>query len=258
MQILQWIQGAGGHRTVRMWQLGDYAAVARFLVSAGEACVRDARVGPGDDVLDVACGTGNATIPAARAGARVTGLDITPELLDIGAGLAPEVAWVEGDAQELPFADDSFDVVMSVFGCMFAPDQARAARELQRVLRPGGRLVVSSWTPEGNAGALLALVGSYLGANGDPPTRWGTEDGVRALLGEVSCARDVVRFEFASVAAAVDFYATAFGPMIAAREALGERWADLRAELHHLFASHDLGRNGAFAYEGEYLTAQAT
>jgi ubiquinone/menaquinone biosynthesis C-methylase UbiE len=123
-----------------MWRLGDYPAVASLISSAGEDAVRDARIGPGDDVLDVACGCGNATIPAAATGACVTGLDITPELLEVGRSLAPEVTWIEGDAQALPFADASFDAVLSVFGCMFAPDQALAASELRRVLRPGGEL----------------------------------------------------------------------------------------------------------------------
>ena len=122
-----------------MWAAGDYSAIAPHLVSAAEEVVRRAAPGPGEDVLDVACGTGNAAVRAARAGTRVTGLDLAPKLLAIARAQAPDITWVEGDAQDLPFADASFDVVLSVFGCMFAPDHQRTAREILRVLRPGGR-----------------------------------------------------------------------------------------------------------------------
>lgn len=241
-----------------IWALGDYLSVSRFLTSAGEACVRDARIGPGDDVLDVACGTGNATLPAARTGARVTGLDITPELLEIAAREANglNVRWVEGDVEALPFPDASFDAVLSVFGCMFAPRHEAAARELRRVLRPGGRLVVSSWTPEGTVGHFFATVGGYVEGNGDPPILWGTEEHVRSLLGDASFTRGVVRFEFASVEDAVEFYATSFGPLISARLAIGERWDELREDLLALFTEHDVSDGDGFVYEGEYLTAR--
>ena len=123
-----------------IWSAGDYDAVADRIWSAGADVVRSAAVAADEDVLDVACGTGNAAIPAAQAGARVTGIDLTPELLD-GARRRAERAGVvlelvEGDAEELPFADGSFDVVLSTFGCMFAPDHRRAAEEIARVLRP--------------------------------------------------------------------------------------------------------------------------
>jgi SAM-dependent methyltransferase len=257
VQILQWIGGTDARRSPGMWQLGDYDAVARLVASAGEACVRDAHVGPGDEVLDVACGTGNAAIPAAHAGADVTGLDITPELLEIAAAREPVVRWVQGDAEALPFEDSSFDVVLSVFGCMFAAHHSVAARELLRVLRPGGRLLVSSWTPDGTAGQMFAAVDRYLPSDGDAPTLWGTEAHVRALLGsDVVCSRESVRFEWRSAEAAAAFYESTFGPLIVARRELGERWGALRADLVELFASH--GDGDGCVYEAEYLTAQAT
>ena len=142
--------------TRAMWAAGDYARFAPLVAEVGERLVRRAGVRPGDAVLDVACGTGNVAIPAARAGGRVTGVDLTPEHFPAArsrasaAGVA--VDWVEGDAEALPFEDDSFDVVLSSFGCMFAPRHAVAAAELARVLRPGGRLGVSAFTDGGAGG----------------------------------------------------------------------------------------------------------
>jgi ubiquinone/menaquinone biosynthesis C-methylase UbiE len=164
--------------------------------------VRAARVGPGDTVLDVACGNGNATIAAARTGANATGLDITPELLDAGRAAAPEIEWVQGDAQALPFADRSFDVVLSTFGCMFAPDHEQAARELQRVRKPGGRIAVASWTPEGAIGDFLATIARHAPPppGAASPLLWGTEPHLDHLFAGLALTfrRAVVRWEFAS------------------------------------------------------------
>src|SRR5262249_16700184 len=139
------------------WAAGDYPAIAkRQLWPVGERIVARAGVAPGDDVLDVACGTGNAAIRAAQAGGRVVGVDLTPELFVAGRKLAAdadvEIDWLEGDAEDLPVDDESFDVVVSVFGCMFAPRHQVAADELVRALRAGGRVCVSAWTPEGVMG----------------------------------------------------------------------------------------------------------
>ena len=106
-------------------------------------------------MLDVACGNGNATLLAAATGARVTGLDITPELLDVGRAAAPEIDWVEGDAEALPFPEAHFDVVISTFGCMFAPDHERTANEIRRVVKPGGRIAIACWAPDGAGGAFF-------------------------------------------------------------------------------------------------------
>jgi ubiquinone/menaquinone biosynthesis C-methylase UbiE len=140
------------------WGTGDYDRMARTegLYVTGEALVRRAGVEAGDEVLDVACGTGNATIPAAATGAKVTGLDLSTEMLTAAATRAVEaghdIAWQEGDAEALPFSDGSFDVVLSSFGAMFAPRHAVVAGELARVLRPGGRLAMSNWAPDGAIG----------------------------------------------------------------------------------------------------------
>ena len=234
-----------------VWAAGDYPAVARFITSAADVCVRAAGVQPGDYVLDVACGNGNAAIAAARAGGIVTGLDITPELLDAARAVAPDVEWVEGDAQELPFDDDSFDVVLSTFGCMFAPDHRRAAAEILRVVRPGGRIAIASWTPEGKVGDFFRTIAKHAPPSpGDSPLLWGTEAHLRELFGDVATERRTVPFTFESSASAADFYANNFGPLLMARAAADDE-AALLADLRALFE-----RFGT-AYDGEYLMAVA-
>lgn len=140
--------------TQDMWGTGDYKSVADKVASIGEVLVGRADIGPGMEVLDVACGAGNATIPAAKRGARVTGLDFSPGLLEIarqcGAAANVEVEWIEGDAQAMPFDDHSFDRVISAIGHMFAPDHRRTASELRRLCGPGGRIAIACWTPEGH------------------------------------------------------------------------------------------------------------
>ncbi len=153
------------------WGAGDYPSVARRnLWDVGERIVRRVGVAPGEDVLDVACGTGNAAIRAAEAGGRVVGVDLTPKLLEAGERLAAEanveIDWIEGDAEALPVDDESFDVVLSVFGCMFAPRHDVTAQELARVLRSGGRLGVCAWTPDGYMGEFFRTMGGYM-----PPRR---------------------------------------------------------------------------------------
>ena len=211
-----------------MWGSGDYAAVADKIADAGELLVERAGIEPGQRVLDVACGTGNATIPAAQVGARVTGLDFSPELLEIarerGADAKVEVEWIEGDAQALPFEDAGFDRVHVDFGHMFAPDQERTAAELLRVVRPGGRIAIACWTPSGNIGgmfqALAAINPPPPGAQS--PLLWGTEDHVRNLLGDAEFSRAEVVWRSSSVESYAEFMETSFGPLIAAREAVGD------------------------------------
>jgi SAM-dependent methyltransferase len=232
------------------WAAGDFPAIAqRQLWEVGPRIVQAVGVSPGDDVLDVACGTGNAAIRAAQAGGSVVGIDLTPELFDAGRRLAAdagvEIDWVHGDAEDLPFEDESFDVVISTFGCMFAPRHEVTAHELARVLRPGGRLGVTSWTPEGGMGAFFRTVGAYLpppSPLAEPPALWGTEAHVEKLFEgtgiELEFERDVVTPErFESTDAAIEFSATKFGPMMMARELTeaSGRWPDLRAEFAALY-----------------------
>src|SRR3954451_15756538 len=174
-----------------LWASGDYPAVAAELIPGfGPEIVRACEIQPGDRVLDIAAGSGNAAIPAAEAGAVVTASDLTPELFDAGRRIASargvELEWVEADAEALPFADDSYDVVMSTVGVMFAPHHQAAADELVRVCRPGGTIGMINWTPEGFIGQLFPTIKPYAppppeGAN--PPPLWGDERHLRGLLG---------------------------------------------------------------------------
>src|SRR5262245_60367980 len=166
------------HRAV--WAAGDYASVATHIADVGRRIVRHAKVRPGERVLDVACGAGNASIPAAKLGAEVTGCDLTPEMLDAArqaaAAAGVELDWRVADAEDLPMGDASYDVVLSTFGCMFAPRHEVAARELGRVLRPGGRVGLCNWTPDGSVGGFFEVVGAHLPAPPSyaaPPPLWG-------------------------------------------------------------------------------------
>lgn len=243
------------------WSTGDYDAMMRQegLYDVGSRLVQTVGVRTGEDVLDVACGTGNAAIPAAETGARVTGLDLTPAMLrkarERAAGLAIE--WVEGDAEELPFEDERFDVVLSTFGCMFAPRHEVVADEIARVLRPSGRLGMCTWTPSGVIGEFFRIVGGYFPPDPsyvDPPLGWGAEDHVRELFEgtgiELSFSREVSVIRHESPEAAVECYATKFGPVVLAREALDDRWPALRSDLVELFAAHDA------VLPAEYLVIQ--
>src|ERR671915_2107162 len=179
-------------RHAKMWASGDYASmVETFLLPLGPRLVEACGIEPGMRVLDVAAGTGNASIPAAERGARVTASDLTPELLEAGrrraeaAGL--ELDWVEADAEQLPFADGSFDVVMSSIGAMFAPQHQAVADELVRVCRPGGTVGMLNWTPEGMIGALFRTMGPFAPPpppGAQPPPLWGSEEHVRELFGD--------------------------------------------------------------------------
>jgi SAM-dependent methyltransferase len=178
------------HRS--MWASGDYPSmVETFLLPLGPRLVEACEIGPGTRVLDVAAGTGNASIPAAASGATVIASDLTPELFDAGRARAEaegvELEWAEADAEDLPFEDASFDAVISSIGVMFAPHHQAAADELVRVCRPGGTIGLLSWTPEGMIGALFRTMGPFApppppGAS--PPPLWGSEEHLRELFGD--------------------------------------------------------------------------
>jgi SAM-dependent methyltransferase len=232
------------------WAAGDYPAIARRqLWPVGERIVRHVGVRPGEDVLDVACGTGNAALRAALAGARTVGVDLTPKLLEVAGSLASEagvaVEWKEGDAENLPLSDESFDVVLSVFGCMFAPRHDVVARELSRVLRRGGRLGICAWTPEGAIGRFFRAMGAYMPPPppefATPPLAWGTEDHARRLFSstgvKLEFRRETVDFpQLESLEAEIEFATTKFGPLVMARKILEPqgRWPALLADLARL------------------------
>jgi SAM-dependent methyltransferase len=242
-----------------MWGAGDYAAVADKILEIGEVCVQRADLEQGMEVLDVACGSGNATIPAARAGARVTGLDFQPRLLEIAreraAEASVEIDWVEGDAQDLPFDDGRFERVISTLGHMFSPDHERTAAEMRRVCR--GRMSICCWTPDGSIGRMLRMIGELVppppGASS--PLLWGTEDHVRELLGEGDFERREIEWHESSVEDYADFMLGSYGPLLNAREALGEREGELREGFLRWAEAENLATDGTLRFRSEYLAA---
>jgi SAM-dependent methyltransferase len=249
------------------WAAGDYAAVARHI---DEVPPRDllARmdIHPGQEVLDVATGTGNLAIRAAAAGAQVAGLDLTPELFEAAraraAAAGVSVDWVEGDAEELPYEDDVFDRVVSAFGVQFAPRHEVVAHELVGVTRPGGRIGLVNWTPEGAIGELFKIMGRYLPAPpafASPPPLWGSTDHVRKLFEgcrvELEFDRGHNPWRFESPEAWVSFMETAYGPTVKARQRLsGEgRWEECRAEIVALAERRNEATDGSLHMEAEYL-----
>ncbi len=210
-----------------MWAAGDYAKVAHDLVwSLGPELVRAAAVRPGQRVLDVAAGSGNAAIPAALAGAAVVASDLTPELFDAGRHAAARagaaLTWEQADAEALPYDDASFDTVLSCLGVMFAPHHQQSADELVRVCRPGGTIGLLSWTPQGFIGRMFATMRPYAAPpapGAQPPPLWGDEQHVRALLGnrvtDVTAVKQSVTFgAFATGAELRDYFKANYGPTV--------------------------------------------
>lgn len=248
------------------WSAGDFDVVAERIWAVGDDLAERAAVKSGEVVLDVACGTGNCAIPAAVAGADVVGLDITPELFEAGRRRATEagveVEWVEGDAQALPYDDASFDVVLSSFGCMFAPDQGKAAAEIARVLKPGGRAAIAAWRPDGSIGGFFQAVSKHAPPpppGFTPPPMWGVRDHVSGLFAdtglEISFDDAAAHWHFDSVEEAVEEYGTKFGPVVMLRAALEPegKWEALRDDLTAYFEEVSYPERDGVAFEGDYL-----
>lgn len=258
------------HRS--MWAMGDYPTVAAATIpTLGARLVEVVGVRTSDRVLDVAAGSGNATIPAALAGAEVTACDLTPELFEAGREAAQRhgvnVDWREADAEALPFPDDEFDVVLSCVGVMFAPHHQASADEMLRVCRPGGRVGVLSWTPEGFIGRLFAAMKPYVPTpppGSQPPPLWGQEEHVRSLLGEsvddVHMRRETVRVDrFDRAEDFRNFFRDRYGPMTAAYRAVADdpdRLAALDRAVIELARTHDHG-SGSLVMDWEYLLITA-
>jgi ubiquinone/menaquinone biosynthesis C-methylase UbiE len=256
------------HRS--MWASGDYPSmVETFLLPLGPRLVEACGIGPGMRVLDVAAGTGNASLPAAQRGASVTASDLTPELLDAGRRRAEaeglELEWVEADAEHLPFADESYDVVMSSIGAMFAPHHQDVADELVRVCRPGGTIGLLSWTPEGMIGGLFRTMGPFAPPpppGAQPAPLWGSEQHVNELFGDrvtwTTLERemlDVTAFEHPHDYG--EHFKARYGPTIAARANAqrNDRAAEFDAALDAFCDEWNIGTPDAARFEQEYLLA---
>jgi SAM-dependent methyltransferase len=246
-----------------MWAAGDYATLSKHIEDIGVRVVDRAGVGSGMRVLDVACGAGNAAVPAAQAGAEVTGLDLVPELLEAGRRRAAEVGvnidWVEGDAESLPFADDSFDRVLSTVGHMFAPRHKQTADEMARVCAAGGVVGICCWTPEGSVGDVFRASASYMPQPPDyalPPILWGTEEHVREMFPGASSfefERHDAVVEWESIDGFADYFMDRFGPLVTAKQLLGDRFAELRAEILEIWSRWNQADDGSLRFPQQYL-----
>ncbi len=251
------------------WATGDFHEVARQNVCMAEALCEAADPHATDRVLDVACGSGTAALVAARRYCEVTGIDYVPALVDRakarGAASGLEADFQVADAQELPFDADSFDQILSVYGVQFAPDQERAAKEMLRVCRPGGKIGLASPVPEGWSGDFFAVNAKY--APPPPgvgsPLRWGTDDGLEELLGPgvrliENEERTALQY-YRSVDHAVDVFTTFFGPTMRAAERLDEdAKARLREDVGSVFRRYNRAADGTAVIENRYLLTVAT
>jgi SAM-dependent methyltransferase len=251
------------------WASGDYAVIGTTLQIVGEHLAEACDIGWDQQVLDIAAGNGNATLAAARRGALVTSTDYVPGLLDRGAErLSAERLHATlrvADAEALPFVDASFDVIVSTFGVMFAPDQARSASEMLRVCRPGGRIGLANWTPSGFIGRLFKTMGRHVPPpiGVAPPSNWGDEAKVRELLDGAASALSLTRrnfnFRYRSPAHFIEVFRTWYGPVHKAFAALPpDGAAALEYELLQLLAEMNVGPAGALTVPSEYLEIVAT
>lgn len=252
------------------WASGDFGQVARGIQSVADHVVRCARIRAGEQVLDIACGTGNTAITARARAAAVTGVDLTPEMLGTARKRAEDegygdIAWEEGDAENLPFPNGTFDVVVSSCGLMFAPDQQRVANEVARVTRPGGRIAIQAWTLEGGVGRLFKVVRSYVPAPvGLPsPFEWGDEEKVKTLFGT---AFRNYRFEHYDSTEYTDTpeqmfdgFIEQYGPTHRAYHGLPlEQAAAFRNDMIELFRGYVTPVDGKVRWGREYIITLAT
>jgi SAM-dependent methyltransferase len=246
------------------WASGDFAVIGTTLQIVGESLAEAVDVRAGERVLDVAAGNGNATLAAARRFADVTSTDYVRALLDKGKARADaeslQVVFQVADAEDLPFADASFDVVLSTFGAMFTPDHARPAREMLRVVRDGGRIGLANWTPEGFIGQLFKVIGAYVPppAGLKSPALWGTEPHIVQLFGsqaaDIRCARRQFNFRYRSSAHWIQVFRDFYGPVLKAFAALdGVQQAALEKDIAALLERHNVAGKSSLVVPGEYL-----
>jgi SAM-dependent methyltransferase len=251
------------------WASGDYAVIGTTLQIVGEQLAEACDLRWGERVLDVAAGNGNATLAAARRGCEVTSTDYVPGLLDQGAERASaehlDVTFQVADAEALPFGDATFDAVLSTFGVMFSPDQQKAASEMLRVCRPGGRIGLANWTPESFVGQMFKVVGRQLPPPPGvvPPALWGVEAHLKELFGDdaaaISVTQRVFNFRYRSAAHFIEVFSTWYGPVHKAFGALPpDKAAALHKDLADLLNSLNRGGKGSLVVPSEYLEVVVT
>lgn len=261
---------AVGQMQQKTWSEGDFGMVAGLVMMVAEDLAESLNLMPGERVLDVACGSGNGALAAARRSwGNVVGIDFVPALLERGRERATteqlDVEFVEGDATALPVGDAEFDVVISIFGAMFAADQEKAAAELLRACKPGGRIGMANWTPDGGVGGMFKTVAKHAppppGVN--PPLLWGTEDRLRELFGDsisdLRIERRISRQPFRSADHYLDFFRTYFGPVKVAFERVGSEGEEaLENDLRTYLEGANTAGDKALVLEAEYLEVIAT
>lgn len=245
------------------WASGDYSVIGTTLQIVGESLCEALDLRSGQNVLDVAAGNGNATLAAARRWARVTSTDYVSTLLDRGRARAKAEAltidFQVADAEALPFGDARFDVVLSTFGVMFTPDQQQAADEMLRVLKPGGKIGLANWTPEGFIGRLFRIIGSHVppAPGMRPPALWGTEEHLATLFGHsgrITSTRKLFNFRYRSAMHWVDIFRTWYGPVHKAFAALPESGqAALELDLLDLISEFNVAKDGTMVAPSAYL-----
>lgn len=254
------------------WMAGDFAQIAKGYESGAADFIHRLNSAPGTRVLDVACGTGNLAIPAARAGAVVTGVDIATNLLEQGRARAQAegltIRFDEGDAEQLPYADSSFDAVVSMFGVMFAPRPEMAAAELIRVCRAGGYIALANWTPGGFVGQMFKIISTHVPPppNMPSPIKWGDEATVRERLrvgiSDLRLTRRLISFRFPfAVPDVIEFWRVYYGPTNRAFESLSAdpaKQAALRRDLERLWSENNQATDNTTHVESEYVEVVAT
>lgn len=246
------------------WSSGDYAVIGSRLQIVGEHLAEAADVRANERVLDVAAGNGNATLAAARRFARVTSTDYVDALLKKGAARAAadglDVAFEVADAEALPYEDGSFDVVLSTFGVMFTPEPVKAAAEMKRVVRSGGRIGLANWTPDGFIGQLFKVIGKHVPppAGVESPARWGTEARIAQLFGDqasqIRCEPRIYNFRYASPAHWLEIFRQYYGPTHKAFGALdADGQANLARDITQLLETMNIGGAGSLVVPSEYL-----
>lgn len=256
-------------RQMAAWGSGDYAVIGTTLQIVGENLAEACDLKTDERVLDVAAGNGNATLAAARRGCLVTSTDYVGSLLERGAERARaerlEVSFQTADAEALPFADASFDAVLSSFGVMFAPDHVRSAAEMARVCRPGGRIGLANWTPDSLIGRMFKVLGRYVPppAGVSPPALWGTEAHLRTLFGDAAAKIDATQrfftFRYRSAAHFIEVFRTWYGPVHKAFDAQTPQQADALAhDLAELLNAENRAGASSLVIPSAYLEAVVT